>query len=252
VTFARGTRLGPHRRLDGPPKSKVPYLLLLVPVLIALLGALAGWHIANAGNTPKVLASYRAAGPRDEANCLRIVLGVDVSGSMSDFSDARDDALVQLFAWLKKNLRPDDEVAIIDFAAVANVRMQPAQVASLRGLPPAFGATDGTYTYFDPVLTDIGEFMPTSCDTALLLLSDAQLIDLPGSRAAGQQLLRHYHVDRIRLLVPGAAIQVGSGWVNGFPAAVPLVFDGLDPEATGLALGKTIVGLTGQTLEPIH
>jgi hypothetical protein len=249
MTFARQVRLGPHRRLDGPSASKSRYLL---PVLLALLAGLGGCYALNARSTPPAaLAGYRAAGPRDEANCLRIVLANDVSGSMRNFATARDDALQQLFGWLKKNLRPDDQVAVIDFAAVANIRMRPTQVSTLGGLPAGVGATDGTYTYLGPVLSDIGQFPPTSCDTALLLLSDAQLIDLPTTPEAGQRLLMPRHVDRIRLLVPGAQIQVDPDWVKGFPAAVPLVFNGLDPQATGLALGTTIVGLTGQTLTPI-
>jgi hypothetical protein len=221
-------------------------------LLLLLLAAFGGWYGLHGRNSaPGTLAGYEAAGPRDEMNCLRIVLANDVSGSMQDFAAARDDALQQLFSWLKKNLRPNDQVAMIDFAAVANIRMQPTQVSRLDSLPAAVGATDGTYTYFKPVLADISMFQPTTCDTAVLVLSDAQLIDLPINEAAGQQLLAAHHIDRIRLLVPGAGIQVGTDWAKGFPAAVPLVFDGLDPQATGLALGTTIVGLTGQKLKPI-
>ena len=235
------------RRLERPPGSSRFYAL---PLLLALLVA-AGWYVWPAAKSPDALSGYKAAGARDDMNCLRLVIGVDVSGSMADFAVPRDDALGQLFSWLKTNLRPDDQVAIIDFAAVAEIRMWPTQVASLTGLPAPAGATDGTYTYFDPILTRIDQFPHTSCSTALVLISDAQLIDLPTTEADGRQLLLDHHVDKIRLLVPGAAIHVGTTWILGFPAAVPSVFDGSDAKATGLALGNTVVGLTGQSLAPI-
>lgn len=251
MSFSRGARLdGPHR-LDGPPASRVLILLPLLFALLAVAGAWYGWSTTH--KPPGALANYRAVGPRDEVNCLRLVIGVDVSGSMRDFAVARDDALQQLFDWVKQNhnLRPDDQVAIIDFAAVAQVRMQPTAVSRLGSLPAPTGARDGTYTYFQPVLADISQFPSTQCDTALVLISDAQLIDLPVTQVTGQQLLAAHHVGRIRLLVPGAGIQVGTAWTKGFPAATPLVFDGQDPAATGVALGNTIVGLTGQTLKRV-
>src|SRR5260370_1270642 len=187
------------RRLERPPGSNRFYAFSL---LLALLVA-AGWYFWPAAKSPDTLSGYKTAGPRDEVNCLRLVIGVDVSGSMADFAVPRDDALNQLFSWLKKNLRPDDQVAIIDFAAVAEIRMWPTQVASLGGLPAPTGARDGTYTYFDPILTDIDQFPRTSCDTALVLISDAQLIDLPTTESDRRKLLLDHHVGNSRLLVPG-------------------------------------------------
>jgi hypothetical protein len=217
------------------------------------MAAAVGWYAWSASaQPPATLAGYRAAGPRDEVNCLRLVVAVDVSGSMQDFAVARDDALQQLFGWLKKNLRADDQVAIIDFAAVAQIRMRPTDVYALGSLPAATGARDGTYTYFRPILDDVSQFPPSGCDTALVLISDAQLIDLPDTPTEGRHLLSDHHVGRIRLLVPGTGIRIGADWTKGFPAAVPQVFNGLDPAATGLALGNTVVGLTGQSLKPIE
>ena len=248
MTFARATRLRQPRRLARPLGSKRLYAL---PLLLALLIA-ACWYLwPTGGSASGPLSGYRASGARDELNCLRLVVGVDVSGSMRDFAVPRDDALSQLFKWVKKNLRPDDQVAIVDFAAVAKIRMRPTQVAQLGGLPPSAAPRDGYYTYFQPILTAIDQFPRTSCDTALVLISDAQLIDLPATAAAGRQMLLDHHVGKIRLLVPGAAIQVGPTWTKGFPSAAPYVFDGTNAQATGLALGHTVVGLTGQSLEPI-
>jgi hypothetical protein len=249
MTFARGNRLRQPRRLARPLNSNRLYAL---PLLLVLLLA-AGWYLWPArGTASGTLSGYRASGARDELNCLRLVVGVDVSGSMRDFAVPRDDALGQLFSWVKKkNLRPDDQVAIIDFAAVAKIRMWPTQVAHLGGLPPPAGARDGVYTYFHPILTILDQFPRTSCDTALALISDAQLIDLPSTAPAGRQLLLDHQVGKIRLLVPGAAIHVDPTWTKGFPSAAPYVFDGTDTEATSLALGHTVVSLTGQSLAPI-
>jgi hypothetical protein len=253
MTFSRGIRLGRPSRLQGPMGSSRFYT---VPLLLAGLLALAGWYLwPGSGHTPTPphsLSGYRAGGARDELNCLRLVIGVDVSGSMRDFTAPRDDALSQLFSWVKTNLRPDDQVAIIDFAAVAKIRMPPTLVAHLGSLPPPAGAQDGVYTYLRPILTEVDKFTNTSCDTDLMLISDAQLIDLPHTQAAGRGLLLGHHVSKIRLLVPGARIAVDPTWVKGFPSAAPYVFDGTDAEATGLALGRVVVSLTGQSLVPVH
>jgi hypothetical protein len=250
VTFARGVRLGRSPRLKGPIGSTRLYAL---PLLLAALLTAAGWYLwPGTGHGSGPLSYYRAAGARDELNCLRLVIGVDVSGSMRDFTVPRDDALRQLFSWVKTNLRPDDQVAIVDFAAVAKIRMWPTQVADLGALPPPAGAHDGTYTYFRPILADVDQFPQTSCDTALVLISDAQLIDLPLTSSAGRSLLLDHHISKIRLLVPGASIQVDPTWIKGFPSASPYVFDGTDAEATGLTLGRAVVSLTGQSLAPVH
>jgi hypothetical protein len=250
MTFARGVRLGRPPRLKGPMGSSRLYA---IPVLLVALLAGAGWYLwPSARHAPTTLGGYRAAGARDELNCLRLVIGVDVSGSMRDFTVPRDDALRQLFRWVKKNLRPDDQLAIIDFAAVAKIRMPPTRVADLGALPPPAGAHDGVYTYFRPILADVDQFPRTSCDTALVLISDAQLIDLPSTPAVGRNLLLDHHIDKIRLLVPGAAIQVWPAWIKGFPSAAPYVFDGTNAEATGLTLGRVVVSLTGQSLVPVH
>jgi len=218
MTFARATRLRQPRRLARPLGSKRLYAL---PLLLVLLIA-AGWYLwPTGGSASGPLSGYRASGARDELNCLRLVVGVDVSGSMRDF------------------------------AAVAKIRMRPTQVAQLGSLPPSAAPRDGYYTYFQPLLTAIDQFPRNSCDTGLVLISDAQLIDLPATANAGRQLLLDHHVGKIRLLVPGAAIQVDPAWAKGFPSAPPCVFDGTNAEATGLALGHTVVGLTGQSLEPI-
>ncbi|HET9894558.1 MAG TPA: hypothetical protein VFQ44_06445 [Streptosporangiaceae bacterium] len=248
MTFARGIRLGRPSGLKGPMGSTGVYLL---PLLMIGMLAAAVWYLwpsPGQAQAPASLSGYRAGGARDELNCLRLVIGVDVSGSMRGFTVPRDDALTELFGWVKTNLRPDDQVAIIDFAAVAKIRMMSTTVADLGSLPPPAGAEDGYYTYFRPILADVDQLPATRCDTALVLISDAQLIDLPKTQAAGRSLLLAHHISKIRLLVPGAAIQVDPIWVKGFPSAVPYVFDGTDAEATGLALGRVVVSLTGQSL----
>jgi hypothetical protein len=248
------------QRLVGPKRLKelaAARWIFAVPLILALLIA-AGWyhyHSSHNPARPDRLSGYHLGGTRDDLNCLRLVIAVDVSGSMRDFAVPRDDALVQLFAWVKgtpttRNLQVDDQVAIVDFAAVALTRMVPVTVGDLGTLPGATGAKDGEYTYFTPILDRIAAFPNTTCDTDLVLISDAQLEDLPSDSAAGQALMRRYAIDKVRLLVPGAAIKVPAQWQESFPSARPSVFDGTDAKSTGLAFGHTIANLTGQTLVP--
>src|SRR5262249_41992342 len=109
-------------------------------------------------------------------------------------------------------------------------------------------AADGPLTLVGPVLDAIDGFPATRCDTAAVLVSDAQIADLPGTAASGQAMLVAHQIHDIRLLVPGAGISVDPVWGVAFPAAPPRVFDGRDPDATGLALGQTIVDLTHRRL----
>jgi hypothetical protein len=161
---------------------------------------------------------------------------------------ARDTALAQLIGWSRDNLRADDELAVIDFAADAAVRIPPTRRDKLSDAGAAAGADDGRFTYLEPALAAIDGFPPGSCDIELVLISDAQLADLPSEPAGGKPMLLRHHVHDVRLLVPGDNVDVPQQWVLDFPEAPPTRFDGTDSDATALAFGQAIAGLTGQTL----
>jgi hypothetical protein len=168
---------------------------------------------------------------------------------MSDFAAARDTAFREILAFARRELRPDDEIQVIDFASVAADRLSATRVADL----PAGGLVqvpvpDGTATNLDPVLRLVAETHRSSCDIALLLLSDAQLFDLPPTAPAGLDVLRDAGVHDLVLLVPGDAVEVPLVWGATFPSAAVTRFDGNDADETAVAFGRTVAEVTGQEL----
>lgn len=195
-------------------------------------------------------------GPRGP-NCLRLVLANDVSGSMSNYAMAREHALTALLDWLPKNLRSDDEIAVMDFADTAAAKMPPAKVSTLLSgyAMTSGGAMDGGDTLFAPVLTQMDSWPKTNCDIALVLLSDAQFVlstdppmSMPADADGGRKLAQEHHIHDVQLLVPDPNIDVPSDWENAFPTAAPLRFNGLDSHETSKAVASAIAGLTNQSL----
>jgi hypothetical protein len=170
---------------------------------------------------------------------------------MNDFAAARDAALVQFLGWVgQDNLRDDDELAVVDFAADAAVRLPPSPAWRGAGTLTQPPIVDGSATVLAPVLDQVSAFPATGCRTFLMLLSDGQLDDLPGSEEAGRRSLREAGVDGILLLVPGERIDVPAGWRHAFPAASPAYFDGHDTDETAIAFGRTVADVVDQRLVP--
>jgi hypothetical protein len=154
-----------------------------------------------------------------------------------------------LIEWSRTNLWTDDELAVVDFAADSRPRIGPTRRDRLTGVGSAAGAVDGPATNLLPALDAIDRFPAGNCDNELVLISDAELADLPTGPAAASQLLRSHHIHDVRLLVPGENVDVPQQWTIDFPDAYPNRFDGTDPDATGLAFGQAVAGFTGQTLK---
>ena len=139
---------------------------------------------------------------------------------------------------------------MVDFAFDAGVRVPPTGVKT-GGIASIPAVVDGTDTLWLPMLRAMDGFPVTKCRTALVLLSDAQISDLPVGQDPGRQVLKEHGVDEVRLLVPGDGIQVGPVWEASFPSAPPISFNGSDPEETALVIGRSIASLTGQSLTRI-
>lgn len=253
MSLSSGPGLVPGPRLPRDWRWLVPLALLLV-LVVALLTAL--WWGARAAASaveehrqPQDLSRSRLTGPRGPG-CLRLVLGVDDSGSMKDAADARDRALSQLIEWIPDNLRHDDEVAVIDFAATAAERLPvtgATSVTTIGGIPAGVQYENGTL--ITPLANQLASQPVSGCRRALALISDGQFTDLPSTQELGRSLVRRGHVDDVLLLVPGKQLDVPREWVEVFPAAQPRRFNGRDKDETAIAIGRALAELTGQELE---
>jgi len=232
--------------------------LLALPLLLLLLLAYWPHDKESTAGPASGVSGFILDGPRGP-NCLRLVLANDVSGSMSNYAAAREQSMTALLDWLPKNLKGDDEVAVIDFAQTAATKIPPTMASTLVSGHTMAGAgvMDGDHTWFAPVLTQMDSWPKTNCDIALVLLSDAQFVlsaendpplSLPVDADGGRHLAQQHHIHDVRLLVPDPGIDVPPDWENAFPAAAPLRFHGLDSDETSRAVASTIAALTNQSL----
>jgi hypothetical protein len=185
--------------------------------------------------------------PGRTSSCIRLIVALDVSGSMGSYGTYRDAALQQLLAWVPGNLKSTDQVAVVDFAGSVGVRQQP--VAATRKLSPGASSSVSDGSLLQPLLEAAAAFPRTKCRTALVLLSDGQLNDLPASADDSKALLAANRVAHVRLLVPDPSIVVPPSWSVALPNAAPRYFDGTDADATALAIGQTIADLVQQQLQ---
>ncbi len=213
---------------------------LLAALLALLLLALLAWWWSQ----PRSIGDVALVGPRGPA-CERFVLANDVSGSMQEFAEHRQRAVAEFLSWAPKNLRPDDELGVIDFASDARWARHPESV--MTGDSPAAQSLGGG-TDVAPLDRELAQLPPSPCDTSLLFLSDAHIQGLPANVGDGRAWLRRLRVHDIVLLVPAGGIDVNTGWVDAFPEAMPATFDGSDSGEAGLAFARTFAHLTGQEL----
>ena len=227
--------LGPHSRRRWP-------LGLLLTAL--LLGSLL-WFMWPA-DQPNSLSESRLAGDRGPG-CLRVILANDISGSMSKFSAPREDSLQQLLTWAPSNLRADDELAVLDFSGHAIVTRAPRSIGS--GPGPRLPSEQFSGTSLSELLRTVGGLPATPCTSALVMLSDGVVTDLPDNPATARKQLVAAGLATATLLVPGHDIEIDPDWSAIYPYSKPIRFNGSDSNSTGLAIGRTLGKLTGQRLE---
>jgi hypothetical protein len=226
-----GTRPDPQPRPAAPSPPAVPTTSPPAPTPAA---------------PPSQIAAYKLP-PGRTSSCIRLVVALDVSGSMGSYGSYRDSALQQLLNWVPGNLKSTDQVAVVDFAGSVGVRQQP--VAATRTITPGPAASVADGSLLQPLVEAAAAFPRTKCRTALVLLSDGQLNDLPASADDSKALLAANRVAHVRLLVPDPSIVVPPTWSVALPNAAPRYFDGTDADATALAIGQTIADLVQQPLQ---
>ena len=229
-----------------PLRSKRRWLRLLL-VMLLLLVLLLWWLFRwNSHHSPPAsLEQAVLTGPRGP-ECLRLIIAEDVSGSMADYAAARAQAIASLLAWAPGQLRTDDELAVVTFAASAATRLQPTPVGQ-KSTPEASVTTDGGDTLLTPVIDAAAAFPTTTCHTHLLVVGDGLISD--PAEAGDIARLSASGIDSIGLLMPSPDLRTPEEFSAAFPYAQSRSFDGNDADQTGLALAQVLADQTGQTIE---
>ena len=234
---------GDLRPLGGRSKVSWPRLFLLLLLVALLIGFPLWWYLNR--DDPDSLDQAVLVGQRGPG-CARVVIASDESGSMEKFVQPRNHALAQLLAWAPSNLRDDDELEAVVFSGDTFVAMPATEIKKR----PVLGSTpppvDGTA--LGPLLNTIQRMPPSHCVQSLILLSDGIFHDLPAGPDAARRQLKDAGIDNLFLLVPGKKIQYEPTWQGLYPYAPPVIFDGLNSDKTGLAIGHALAHITGQKL----
>ena len=214
-------------------------LVLLLPLLLLLF--LRDDDDSSASGLPgAVLVGARGPG------CVRLVVAPDLSDSMSDYSQAREAALQELLPWARTQLRDDDELEIINWAGTAATVLPPTAMKDYASMYIAQASVAGG-TALGPVVDTIAAQEASTCRTHLVLVSDGEIADL--SYAADRDLLAAARVEQVSLLMPSPSMDPPGEFTAAFPYASTLSFDGMDPDATGLAFAEAVAMSTGQEVQ---
>ena len=236
--------VGPVDALAALParRRRWPVLVLLLAAALLLLAARPA-HTS----TPTSLQEARLVGVRGPG-CIRLVLLADVSGSMAQYTAARTTALGEVLAWVPGNLRPDDELAVIDWAAQPAAAMPVTTVAAITGGPARLDqpTVDPGSTNLTPAVELVGAQPASRCRTLAAVLSDGLISD--PDPAAMLNTLKQAHVDQVQLLRPSPDLPTPTTWRHTLPYAPSTAFNGNSPTDTALTFGQLLATLTGQHL----
>lgn len=229
---------------SGRTAAWIAGLLLLLLVAVALLIASAVQERAAAAED---LDNLVLAGPRN-LTCQRVVILLDVSGSMTEYASVREDAMSNLAVWAPANLRADDELAVVRWADTAAIDAGPTDADSLTASTFTAGSEDvGGGTEILPSIEAVASMPRSSCRTSLVFISDGEL-----STAADQsrldEAIREGEIDRVSLVLPNGGT-TPEYWMQVFPYSQTFYADPDDPTQTARALGQAIAAATGQQLE---
>ncbi len=233
--------------VGGPPGlpagSRRRLWLLLAALLTLLLTAV---RCAQAGaGTPTSLADARLVGPRGPG-CIRLALLADESGSMARYTTPRAAAVEEVLHWAPANLRPDDELAVIDWGGTAAAGLPTTPTARLPAAGLTQPAIDPTGSALTTAVTALAGQPASRCRTLAAVISDGLIAET--DPAAMLTSLQHADVDQIRLLRPSPKLPTPDRWTRILPYAPSTAFHGRDPTNTALTFGKLLATATGQHL----
>lgn len=227
-------------RLREP--GRVPWRV--VPLLLLLVAAvgLVGWNVAR---QPHDISDVVLTGARSPAP-LDVVLLLDESASFMGYAPVREEAVRRLAEWAPANLRPDDTVTIVGFAADAVVRLEPTRVSELGGsIHLSSTPVDGESTDIRPALLLSASAAPRHGSVrTVVAITDTIVSDADG---AGE-LIASLDAPTMSVVTP-VGVGVTGEWREAFAWQAAFTADSGSAGSTSLAIAGAIAHATGQEVK---
>lgn len=219
-------------------RNALPFLLPLL--LLAGLIFLLVWACDDDGSPD--LTNGRFEGPRTLAGPACIALVSDVSGSMKGWQDERAAALDQLREFSRKNLRPDDRLAVFTFDDDAAVSMPPTKIQALTNNPISEHSPGSGGTIFGPAVDKIrNAFAGEPCTaTGVAVISDGEIHDSPTYLSSQ---LQSAGFTRLWFIIPGGDPRPAELSHLALSGIVDRHFD--DARSLGASYGQLLADITG-------
>ncbi|MFY1659712.1 VWA domain-containing protein [Micromonospora sp. WMMD1274] len=199
-----------------PPPYVMPrWLRRLLLALLALLLLLLCLVSCREARKPESLSGSTLTGARKVAGPVCLEEAVDLSGSMVAYTEQRERAERELFAFAKRELSPTDRLSQAFFASDGRVTLKPSTLQSLSTVPPPPEDLGGG-TSLTPAVAGLIAARgsdPADCAArALILITDGLIGDEPGLIDAA---IRAGGYTRIYAVAPAGATGAGRGNLSG-------------------------------------
>ncbi|TDP92922.1 vWA domain-containing protein [Labedaea rhizosphaerae] len=250
-----------------PPKKMPHWLARLLQLLAILLLLLLAVVSCRESEKPTSLATSTLAGPRLVTGPICLEEAVDVSGSMEQFRDQREQAELALFTFARRVLTDADRLSTAFFAGSGELALRPTALRSLTRPPrmPTITQPDGTN--LGPAVDKLvaartrNGKASTCAARALVVITDGLLGD---EQAAISKSLRAGNYTRIFAVIPaetgwGRPSELTGGALDsvsvyhftgsGLGARLASVF--ADGKPLDVVLGEIVGSLTGQHLDQL-
>ena len=177
----------------------------------------------------------------------RLVVVMDVSGSMRQYAPAREQALADLVSWGAQTMRPTDSLSVFAFATEGQCLLSETTIADLsnrqfrlRALQSLGGGTSVGAVL--PILS--AELGPEP--HILAVITDTGITAI--SRQTIQQTASSLGFTSVTAISPKGT-HPHPNWQAAFPMSRYETASPDDADAIGLALARTIASATGQQVQ---
>jgi hypothetical protein len=238
-------QLGSLRELSSLRSRGRRWRLWLIALLLLALLLPVVWRSWQLAQPPSSLAAGRLEGVRSPAP-VNVVLLLDVSGSFTTYLAMRDAALHEVVIWMPKNLRPDDRIAVVDFAANACTLLPSTRVADLStaAISRSSCTMDSSNTLIQPALDEAAR-ITSGHATSVVVVTDTMVADAQSASVVAS--VASTGASTMTVITPNG-VPVSADWANAFPweSAVQAAPD--NSVQTAVAVGQAFAHATDQKL----